>query len=68
MESTLTVTDKTVTILHGGSQFVFCGHQTTHRIHTDANGVEHIYWAGVMQPLPNLNVNVVRRESVAKRS
>jgi hypothetical protein len=66
MESTLTVTNQTVTILHGGSEFVYQGHQTTHRIHKDANGVEHIYWGRVMQPLPNLNVNVIRRDTVAK--
>jgi hypothetical protein len=61
-----TVTEQTVTILHGGSSYVYQGHQTTHRIHKDANGVEHIVWNKVMQPLPNLNVNVVRRERVAK--
>ena len=60
------VTDETVTILHGGSQYVYQGHQTTHRVHKDANGVEHIHWNKVMQPLPNLNVHVVRRDRVAK--
>jgi hypothetical protein len=62
----LTITDQTVTILQGGSKYVFSGHQTTHRIYKDANGVEHIYWNRVMQPLPNLNVHVARRETVAK--
>src|SRR5208282_1653395 len=38
-----TATDQTVTIHHGGSRFIYNGHQTTHRILKDANGVEHIY-------------------------
>jgi len=58
------VTNETVTIHHGGSEFIYNGLQTIHRIHKDANGVEYISWNKVMQPLPNLNVQIVRRDIV----
>lgn len=62
--SPFTVTAKTVTIYHGGGELPNTGLLSTHRVHLDKNGVEHIYWKKVMRPLPTLNVQVVGRATI----
>lgn len=65
--SPFTVTAKTVTIYHGGGELPNTGLLSTHRIHLDKNGVEHIYWKKVMRPLPTLNVQIVSRTTIRSK-